>query len=184
MFFSAHDIALYRRLGRLHFTGQLRGDSLLLTVGGTIQRFAQTSLEEPVSLRDAESIQDLYLPPCERWEEAILAPQEFLLAQVQEAVDLPEDLVGVISTLSHAARLGLASNPSSILVESKFSGYLTLELHNLLPRPLRILPGDPVAKLKFALASPGVGDQGHYGAKGYLVSSISTEFPSEGVNHV
>lgn len=77
----------------------------------------------------------------------ILPGHGFALASTMEYFEIPYDCVGQVFTKSTWARLGLCLNCTPL--EPGWCGYITLELANLGPRPIEILPGDGIGQVIF-----------------------------------
>lgn len=79
-------------------------------------------------------------------------PGEFALACTTEAIGIPHDRFGVISTLSHIARFGLSVHGGANFVNPSFGlnkpTRLTLELCNHNPSPVTLTAGMPIAHLR------------------------------------
>lgn len=163
--------------GELKFSGSLRGNALLLTLGGPIQLFANDG--PPIDPYDDASVASLYGEMLTGWAQFTLPAGESVLAQVREEMWFGPSLAGMIGTLSHVARLGLSTHLDSHNVDANFSGWLTLELTNAGPRPLILRPGMPVAKVTiFRLegTSGGRPRRIFYGEQGSLRSRFPQEF--------
>lgn len=131
--------------GRIHFTGTIRKDSLLLTLGEQIQYFNEKPrIIDPFSF---DSINELYGETISNWGYTNLKPNQLILISSAEFVKLDHHHHAFISTLSHVARLGLMSHASSSYVDPCFEGYLTLEIKNLTPHTFILRQGMPIAKL-------------------------------------
>jgi dCTP deaminase len=76
-----------------------------------------------------------------------LKPGEFALATTVEVLTLPNDLAARVEGKSSLGRLGLMVHITAGFIDPGFHGEVTLELVNLLPVPIRIYPGMPVAQL-------------------------------------
>ena len=120
--------------GTLKFDGCLRGDDLLLSLGGPLLTFEP--IGKAVDPYDGKSVQSLYGRLLVDWKKFILRPQQLVLAQVRERIELNPRTIGLIGALSHAARLGLSTQLNSTKVNASFHGMITLELWNAGPRPL------------------------------------------------
>ncbi|MFC2171397.1 hypothetical protein ACFLU6_02045 [Acidobacteriota bacterium] len=131
--------------GELTFSGTVRGDSLLLTLGDQLLNFQGTG--RLVEAWEAASVMSAYSDQMDGWEEYDLSPLSSVLISAKEYLHMPEYLSATIGTLSHVARLGLFAHFSSPFVDPLYSGYLTLELFNASPHFLRLRPGMAVAKL-------------------------------------
>src|SRR5437660_1287379 len=114
----------------LEFTGVVRGNSLLLTLGSELQEFVEREdlIVEPWS---ESSVNEGYAAAKKEWQMYDLLPGRSVLVAAREFLRLPPDLAGIIGTLSHVARLGLFAHFASPLVGPRFSGYLCLELLNV-----------------------------------------------------
>ena len=131
--------------GRIQFTGSIRKDSFLLTLGEQIQFFNETPrIIDPFS--DA-SQNELYGEAISNWGHANLQSKQLVLISSAEYIKLDHNHHAFISTLSHVARLGLMSHASSSYVDRCFEGYLTLEVMNLTPHTFILRQGMPIAKL-------------------------------------
>jgi deoxycytidine triphosphate deaminase len=168
--------------GEIGWSGEMRGDSLLLRLGRPLQPL-RTDPDTVIDLTDQDSIDRLYGPPLPRWETFDLAPGQLVLCQVGEPVALSSRLCGAVGTLSHLARVGLATHVTSPWVLPGWSGRLTLELHNLAPARLRLRYGMAVARLVlFRLATPSEVAAPHpfYGAGDHLGSRDADELAGPG----
>ncbi|GLV78342.1 dCTP deaminase domain-containing protein [Streptomyces hygroscopicus] len=176
---SAESITQLINKGDLGWAGQLRRDSLLLTLGSPLQPLVVPSTEV-IDLADQSSIDDLYGEPVTAWKTYELLPGETLLAAVDEPLRLGAGLMGMIGGLSHLARVGLAVHVTSPFVLPGWNGYLTLELVNTGPAALRLHHGMPLARLLvFALEgflSDEVVSQPFYG-RDALKSRYAVKFP-------
>lgn len=76
-------------------------------------------------------------------------PGEFLLGVTIEVVRIPADVVGRVDGKSTLGRCGLLVHATAGLLDSGFHGRVTLELKNLLDRPLILTPGMLIAQLTF-----------------------------------
>jgi deoxycytidine triphosphate deaminase len=132
--------------GQMDWTGEFRGDGLLLCLGAPLQPLMEPLAAE-VDLMNQASIDALYQLPLHDWETFTLRPGRLVLCQVSEPLRLGSRLCGVIGTLSHLARVGLMTHISSPFVLAGWNGHLTLELFNAGPAPLKVYFGMPVARL-------------------------------------
>jgi dCTP deaminase len=87
-------------------------------------------------------------------KELRLRPMELLLGCTIERFRLPEDLVGIISTLSHMSRFGVSATFGSMLISPGFGSQsptaLSLELFSVNPSPLVLPHGVPIVHVAFA----------------------------------
>lgn len=168
--------------GDVVWPGELRGDALLLRLGEPLQALTTATAPDVVDLADQDSIDRLYNPACVRWESLELRPGQMVLCQVNHPLRLGTGQAGAIGTLSHLARVGLATHVTSPWVLPGWNGYLMLELLNLGPAVLRLHRGMPAARLLlFNTDGPvePVGAHPFYGAKGHLGSRYADEFLPE-----
>lgn len=77
----------------------------------------------------------------------LLQPGQFLLAASLERFKLPNDIQAIVHDKSTLARQGLALQ--NTVLEPGWGGYITLELSNHGPEPIRILVGQPIAQIVF-----------------------------------
>jgi len=167
--------------GEVGWPGEMRGDSLLLRLGAPLQLLVTTIAVGTVDLADQGSIDRLYQPPRQQWDSFELRPGRMVLCQVDQPLRLGPGRAGAIGTLSHLARVGLATHVTSPWVLPGWNGHLTLELLNLGPAALRIRRGMPVARLVlFNMDGPVATADAHpfYGAGDHLGSRYADEFPA------
>jgi len=131
--------------GLLKFNGQIRRETRLITLGSYLQAFRDDS--QWVDPYDEKSVEAVYGQTQSGWDIYELKPRELVLCSSAETITFDKNHFGLLSTLSHAARFGLMSTPSSFFVDPGFSGHVTLELVNLSPISIRIREAMPVAKL-------------------------------------
>jgi len=178
---TAGEITRLIEAGEVRWHGELRGDALLLRLGAPLQLLVTAIGAGTVDLADQDSINQLYQPPRQRWDRFELQPGRMVLCRVDQPLRLGPGRVGAIGTLSHLARVGLATHVTSPWVLSGWDGHLTLELVNLGPAALRVHRGMPVARLMlFNMDGPGAdaGPHPFYGASGHLGSRYADEFPA------
>lgn len=162
--------------GELRFSGEIRGDALLLTLGETLLPF--TSADSIVEPWDAASVARAYAEPIRQWRRFELGPRSMILASVREEMEMPTTMTGEIGTLSHVARLGLAAHLTSPFVDACFAGHLTLELVNMSCNTLCLRSDMPVAKLLLFRHSPSscAGSRPPYGSDQDLRSMFYQEY--------
>ncbi|MFF4557712.1 hypothetical protein [Streptomyces sp. NPDC001422] len=163
----------------LGWTGQLRGDGLLLTLGSPLQPLKKRPTQV-IDLADQASIDDLYEEPVTNWENYEIAPGEMLLASIEQPLRLGTALMGMIGGLSHLARIGLFVHVSSPFVLPGWSGHITLELVNTSPASLLLHHSMPIARL-LIFAVDGhrprdIASHPFYGRKTDLRSRYADEF--------
>jgi deoxycytidine triphosphate deaminase len=132
--------------GSVVFTGEVRGNSLTLTLGRHLQEFCDDDglVVEPW---EETSVRAGYGQEKSDWSVFDLHPKQGVLISAREYLKLPADIAGGIGTLSHAARLGLFSHYASPVVAPRFEGFLCLELFNASGHILRLKERMPVAKV-------------------------------------
>jgi deoxycytidine triphosphate deaminase len=173
---TASEIAAQIARGEVGWSGELRGDGLLLRLGATLQLLADPG--QTIDLASQDSIDTLYTQTLRGWDEYELVPGQMILCSVDHSLRLGAAFAAAIASLSHVARLGLATHVTSPWVMPGWDGYLTLELVNTGPARLRLYRGMPVAR---ALVWPMQGDlhlpQGHvcYGQPEQLGSRYAAE---------
>jgi deoxycytidine triphosphate deaminase len=163
--------------GELQFTGEVRGDALLLTLGATLLPFSQDSVR--VEPWNEISVNQSYSEPLRDWHYYDLAPHAMVLASVMQDVQLPDTITGDIGTLSHVARLGLSAHLTSPFVGACFRGHLTLEVVNLSGNTLALRADMPVAKIILFRHSPSEPDRqacDRYGSENDLRSRFHQEY--------
>jgi deoxycytidine triphosphate deaminase len=178
---TAGEIAAQMGLGEIGWSGTLRGDSLLLCLGSPIQPLVAFSPGQVVDLTDQDSIDALYGPPEHDWQSFDLPPGHVALCQAHCPVRLGSGLAGAISTLSHLARVGLATHVASPWVLPGWDGYLTFELSNAGPVTLQLKHGMPVARLvifRMEGVTRPMARHPFYGSSGQLGSRYADEFTS------
>jgi dCTP deaminase len=74
-------------------------------------------------------------------------PGDFLLGELVEYIEMPEDVVGIAVGKSTYARVGLIANVTPL--EPGWKGYLTVELSNTGKRPVLIYPGEGILQVVF-----------------------------------
>ncbi|MBA2489904.1 MAG: dCTP deaminase [Chloroflexi bacterium] len=112
-------------------------------------RTPQPDLTEIVSISDDEPF--------------ILHPNEFVLGQTLEWVELPDDLVARLEGKSSLGRLGLLIHSTAGYVDPGWKGNLTLELSNVANLPIALYFGMKVGQISFFRMSSPV--ERPYGSK-------------------
>ena len=77
----------------------------------------------------------------------LLKPWETVLGVTQEKVSLSSDLCGWIEGRSRFARIGLAVHISAGFIQPGTSNYQVLEITNLGPTPLSLIPGIKICQV-------------------------------------
>ena len=78
----------------------------------------------------------------------VLPSHSFALGTTAEYIDLPADICARIDGRSSRARLGLVVQTAGT-INAGMQGNITLELTNLCDYPIRLRPGDSVARIEF-----------------------------------
>jgi dCTP deaminase len=97
-------------------------------------------------------------------EPFILHPGEFVLGQILEWVELPDDLVARLEGKSSLGRLGLLIHSTAGYVDPGWKGNLTLELSNVANLPIALYFGMRIGQISFFRMSSPV--ERPYGSKG------------------
>ena len=97
-------------------------------------------------------------------EPFILHPGEFVLGQILEWVELPDDLVARLEGKSSLGRLGLLIHSTAGYVDPGWKGNLTLELSNVANLPIALYYGMRIGQISFFRMSSPV--ERPYGSKG------------------
>jgi dCTP deaminase len=97
-------------------------------------------------------------------EPFILHPGEFVLGQILEWVELPDDLVARLEGKSSLGRLGLLIHSTAGYVDPGWKGNLTLELSNVANLPIALYFGMRIGQISFFRMSSPVDRP--YGSKG------------------
>lgn len=85
-------------------------------------------------------------------EGATILPNAFVLAEVEQRLHLPPDIIGFVSDKSSFARKGLSVFNTKI--KAGWSGWLTLELRNNGPFVLELRAGTPICHVTFFRGAP------------------------------
>lgn len=120
---------------------------------------------QPLDLADVAS-QPPYLKPVNlRYQHAdgdaqtrpyTMQPGEFLLASTVERVTLPTTVAARVEGKSSLARVGLSVHVTGGFIDPGFSGQITLEMVNMLHRPLILHAGMRIAQIAFMLMNGAV----------------------------
>jgi len=129
----------------------LRPASYILRLSDSFSKVVKsTEIVDPICMETLER----NVLPLEKKCQYVINPQEAVLASTVERLALPCNLLGIISGLSHIARLNISVHCSSFLINPGFGknqpSTLTLELHSRNPAPVRLYAGMPVCHLMLA----------------------------------
>jgi len=182
MMLLKEDLELSLHQGYIQFSGEIRKDSFLLTLGEYTQSFGE--YQTVVDPYDMNSVRNAYGEIQHHWKQIEIKPHQLVLVSTQEFLGLDNRHFALISTLSHVARLGLMAHTSSFFVDRGYKGYLTLEVINLSPHIILLRQNMPFAKvvifecgkqnLDEDISSKG---HHHYGKPDELISQFWREFP-------
>lgn len=113
----------------------------------------------PIKPRGADAVMDMNDPP-KSWDMVniglhgfVLHPGEFVLGGTEEAVTLPDNIVGKIVGKSGLERFGLICNLSAGWIDPGFRGRLTFGMFNALRVPIVLRPGKKCCQVAFAFTS-------------------------------
>jgi dCTP deaminase len=101
-------------------------------------------------------------------DESHVRSGEFLLAHTMETVDVPPDLVGLVTGRSTVGREGLMIHITAGLCDPGYRGQITLELCNVSGSAVRIEPGQRIGQIMWVRTSMpsqdpyGTTDDDHY----------------------
>lgn len=88
-------------------------------------------------------------------ESFIVQPGEFVLAVTMETVVIPDDLMGRLEGRSSLGRLGLVVHSTASIFDPGWDGKPVLELGNLGPMAISLVPGMKICAMTFEeLSSP------------------------------
>ena len=165
--------------GILGWGGELRRDSLLLTLGNRLQPMAHRP-PAIVDLTDQDQIDAMYSETLVGWHSFTLRRSELVLVHTDHPVALPRSVGGLIGGLSHMARLGLMVHLDTPIVDAGFNGLLTIEMFNAGPSDVILRPGMPVAKvILYRVGGGALVEPYHhlfYGNEVQLGSKYASEF--------
>jgi deoxycytidine triphosphate deaminase len=177
---TASEIAAQIDGGEIAWPGELRGDGLLLRLGSPLQLLADPG--PVIDLANQDSIDTLYTQALHGWGECNLAPGQMALCAVGHPLRLGPAFAAAIASLSHLARVGLATHVTSPWVMPGWDGHLTLELLNTGPARLRLRRDMPVARAVIwhmcGATRPPI-PHGHYARPEHLGSRYAAEFGAE-----
>jgi len=174
---TASEIAAQIERGQIGWPGELRSDGLLLRLGSPLQLLADPG--HVIDLASQDSINTLYTEALYGWDECELAPGRMALCAVGHPLRLGAAFAAAIASLSHLARVGLATHVTSPWVMPGWDGHLTLELLNTGPARLRLRRDMPAARAVIwrmdGATRPPI-PHSHYGRPVELGSRYAAEF--------
>src|SRR5437870_3180365 len=77
----------------------------------------------------------------------LIPPNSFALAETQESLEIPRDVLGVCVGKSTYARCGIIVNVTPL--EPEWRGKITIEISNTTPLPAKIYAGEGIAQILF-----------------------------------
>jgi deoxycytidine triphosphate deaminase len=177
---TASEIAAQIGRGEIVWAGELRGEGLLLRLGSPLQLLADPG--HVIDLANQASIDALYTKALHGWDEYELTPGQMALCAAEHPLRLGPAFAAGIASLSHLARVGLATHVTSPWVMPGWDGHLTLELLNTGPASLRLYRDMPVARALIwridGATRPPI-PHGHYGRPEQLGSRYAAEFGAQ-----
>jgi deoxycytidine triphosphate deaminase len=177
---TASEIAAQIQRGEIAWPGELRGDGLLLRLGSPLRLL--TDPGHVIDLANQDSIDTLYTQALDGWDECELAPGQMALCAARHPLRLGPAFAAAIASLSHLARVGLATHLASPWVMPGWNGHLTLELLNTGPARLKLRPDMPVARAIIwhmcGATYPPI-PHSHYGRPEQLGSCYAAEFGAQ-----
>lgn len=98
------------------------------------------------------------------WDDVfVMPPHSFALGSSMERVTLSSGIASRFEGKSSVGRLGLAPHVAAGFIDPGFSGWITLELHNVTAQTMYLIPGMKIGQLCFfRLSSPS---DNPYGSK-------------------
>lgn len=123
---------------------RIQPSSIDMTLGN---QFSVLGYDKTNGILDLREDNSTWLKDITVEEHLDLRPGEFALATTTEVLALPNDLAARVEGKSSLGRLGLMVHITAGFIDPGFHGEVTLELVNLLPCPIRLYPGMPVAQL-------------------------------------
>jgi deoxycytidine triphosphate deaminase len=181
---TASEITAQIERDEIVWPGELRGDGLLLQLGSPLQLL--TDPGHVIDLASQDSIDTLYIQAHHGWDEYELAPGQMVLCAAKHPLRLGPAFAAGIASLSHLARVGLATHVTSPWVMPGWDGHLTLELLNSSPARLRLRRDMPVARALIwhmcGATHPPI-PHGHYGRPEQLGSRYAAEFGTQLTAH-
>jgi dCTP deaminase len=109
-----------------------------------------------------------------------LLPGEFLLGASNEVVELPLTLSARVEGKSSLGRIGLAVHITAGFIDPGFHGSITLEIVNMLGRPIILRRNMRIAQIAFTpmsgVPAQGYGLTGHYQNQGLNGEPIESRY--------
>jgi dCTP deaminase len=120
-------------------------NSVDIRLGGNFSSLVQTS-EMPIDLTDKSTFT---FEPFADQDEFVMLPGEFLLASLLEDITLPDNICAEIRGKSSIGRCGIANSSVAGIVDTGWSGVLTIELYNYTKFPVVLKKGQKIGQIIF-----------------------------------
>lgn len=112
------------------------------------------ALESEVRIGDPKNFNPESMRRLEMDDPIILPPRSFALTHSVERFKMPNDVMGVAVGKSTYARMGIIVNITPL--EPGWEGWLTIEITNSAPFPVKVYPNEGIAQiLFFGIDAPG-----------------------------
>jgi dCTP deaminase len=133
---SKPDILQYLRDGKLRFEPAITTDRVAQVSVDLVLGRKFTTFKEPPAFITSIRIDPSLWGSVDLWhhqelDSFLLKPGDFVLAQTQEKVFIPNDLVGLVEGRSSYARVGVTIHLTAPKIDPGFEGHITLEMANL-----------------------------------------------------
>ena len=151
----------------------LNPNSYNITLGKELGECIPLQSHKPIDPLNKESFR---VSKIELKEEFILKPGQFILAEMEEEIDLPRNICADVRGRSSLGRLGLINSSHAGLIDAGFGKKITLELYNSGRYGIILRPGMSIGQLQFQKLDPAPGVA--YGEK--TTSRYYNQAPLEG----
>lgn len=121
----------------------IRPASMLLHLGREFRMFGYMADGDVI---DPEDPPDMHSVAMDRY--VLLPPGGFILGHTVEHVRFPNWLAGKVDGRSTLARLGLQVHQTAGHIDPGFAGQITLELHNVAHKPIKLRVGMAIVKME------------------------------------
>lgn len=135
----------------VNLSEQLQPNSLDIRLGDEFSLF----LEDGPTIDPKEGIKEEHYTTFSDVEGYKVFPGDFVLATTIESFDIPDYLYGQLHGRSSVGRLGIEVHSTAGLLDSGYSGEVTLEIVNNNSSVIKLYPGMRIAQVVFhELSSP------------------------------
>lgn len=127
---------------------QVQPASVDLRLGDEFTVFSerpQSPLQE-IDSRDDRHL-DIFSEDRENVESILIEPDKFYLGTTRETINLPRDILCRVSGRSSIGRLGIEIHSTAGICDPGWSGQITLEISNNMPKPVRLYSGQRVCQI-------------------------------------